>query len=570
MSDKLVEYRHADPALPDHNTIWPLYGAGLENLGQDGKPIEVPLPDVAPDQLLVRHDAVGICFSDIKVIKLGQQHPRIYRNMQTNPVVLGHEVSMTVVKVGEQLKEQYQVGDRFIIQADVYVKGVGYAYGYEIEGGFSKYGLIDQRVLNGDEGNYLLPLKETTGYVESALTEPWACVIAAYRLKYRTILKAGGTAWIIGTDANDARPYSISAGFDAASHPAHLLLSDVPAGFADWLRARAAELGITVTVVDDISQPPVSAIDDIILLGADAARIEQASPHLANFGVFAIIAEQPLPRVAQVDIGRVHYNRWLYVGGAYPDIARAYADQPVRSELQPGGRAWFIGAAGPMGRMHVQRAIEAQQPPALIVCTDVSDHRLEDLRVTFEADAVARGIEFICINPMNADAAEKLAAYKERGFDDVVVLAPVPRLISDGATYLAHGGVMNVFAGVARGTMAALDLSDVYSKGVRYIGHSGSMMDDIRITLQQAESGILSPIRAVAAVGSLSAFRDGLKAVEDAVFPGKVVIFPHIKEMPLTPLPALKDVLPTVYAKLRDGREWTPEAETEFLNLMLP
>jgi hypothetical protein len=29
-------------------------------------------------------------------------------------------------------------------------------------------------------------------------------------------------------------------------------------------------------------------------------------------------------------------------------------------------------------------------------------------------------------------------------------------------------------------------------------------------------------------------------------------------------------VLPTVYAKLKDGREWTVEAEEEFLRLMLP
>jgi len=27
--------------------------------------------------------------------------------------------------------------------------------------------------------------------------------------------------------------------------------------------------------------------------------------------------------------------------------------------------------------------------------------------------------------------------------------------------------------------------------------------------------------------------------------------------------------LPTVYAKLKDGREWTTEAEEEFLRLML-
>jgi hypothetical protein len=83
------------------------------------------------------------------------------------------------------------------------------------------------------------------------------------------------------------------------------------------------------------------------------------------------------------------------------------------------------------------------------------------------------------------------------------------------------------------------------------------------------ESGALSPNRSVAAIGSLSAARDGLQAVKDAVFPGKIVIYPHIKEMPLTPLPELKDKLPSVYARLRDGREWTIEAEEEFLRLML-
>jgi NADPH:quinone reductase-like Zn-dependent oxidoreductase len=94
-----------------------LYGAGFENLGKDGKPIDAPMPAYGPDELLVRHDAVGLCFSDIKVIKLGEEHPRIYRKMKENPVVLGHEVSMTVVGVGENLKKDYHPGDRFIIHA---------------------------------------------------------------------------------------------------------------------------------------------------------------------------------------------------------------------------------------------------------------------------------------------------------------------------------------------------------------------------------------------------------------------------------------------------------------------
>jgi hypothetical protein len=74
----------------------------------------------------------------------------------------------------------------------------------------------------------------------------------------------------------------------------------------------------------------------------------------------------------------------------------------------------------------------------------------------------------------------------------------------------------------------------------------------------------------VAAVGSLSAARDGIQAVKDATLPGKVVIYPQIKEMPLTPLADLKEKLPTVYARLNERGEWTNEAEEEFLRIMLP
>jgi threonine dehydrogenase-like Zn-dependent dehydrogenase len=570
MSDKLTDYQRADAPLPEENRVWPLYGAGFDNLGRDAETIEVPMPEYGPDELLVRHDACGLCFSDIKVLRLGEEHPRIYRDMRADPVVLGHEVAMTVVGVGENLRDQYQVGDRFIIQADVFVDGVGYAYGYEIQGGLSRYAVIDQRVLNGDHGNYLLPVQSETGYAESALTEPWACVIAAYQLVYRTGLKPGGTTWIIGTP-DGGEGYTISAGFDEASHPERLLLTDVPPDFADWLKTRAEALGVEVLEVGDIKAPPVENVDDIVLLGADADVIETVSPWLADFGVVAIVSEISLPRKVAVDIGRVHYNRWVYVGGPGPDIARVYSDVPVRSSLKPGGRAWFVGAGGPMGRMHVQRAIQLAEGPSTIVCTDISDVRLEDLCVSFEAEAKAKGIEWLCLNPMNEEAyAAAMAPFKESGFDDIVVLAPVPAVISDAATYIGPKGVMNVFAGVARGTMADLDLSDAFMKDARVIGHSASSIDDLRLMLSQAESGDLSPNRSVAAIGSLDAARDGLISVQDTTFPGKVVIFPQIKDMPLTPLPELKKVLPTVYAKLKDGREWTVEAEKEFLRLMLP
>jgi D-arabinose 1-dehydrogenase-like Zn-dependent alcohol dehydrogenase len=162
-----------------------------------------------------------------------------------------------------------------------------------------------------------------------------------------------------------------------------------------------------------------------------------------------------------------------------------------------------------------------------------------------------------------------MARFKERGFDDIVVLAPVAPLIADAGKWLADGGVMNVFAGVGRGTLVSLDLSDAYLRGVRVIGHSASSIDDLRLMLHFAETGVLSPNRSVAAIGSLEAVKDGIAAVIDTVYPGKVVIYPHIKPLPLTAVTDLDKVLPTVYAKLRDGKEWTNEAEAELLRVML-
>jgi D-arabinose 1-dehydrogenase-like Zn-dependent alcohol dehydrogenase len=568
MLDKLTAYRRADGPLPERNLFWPLYGAGLENLGRDGRPVQVPMPEYGPDELLVRHDACGLCFSDIKVIRAGQSHPRIYRDMQAEPVVLGHEVALTVVGVGENLRGQYRMGDRFIVQADIFVDGVGYAYGYEIQGGLAQYNVIDRRVMDGDHGNYLIPVQPETGYAESALTEPWACVVAAYGLTYRTGLKPGGTAWIIG--AGGEKPYTIGAGFDETSHPARLLLTNIPSDFADWLKTRAAALGVEVMAVADIAAPPVEQVDDILLLGADPDVVEVVSPRLADFGILVLVTDKSLSRKVQIDVGRVHYNRWLYVGGSGPDIARAYSDVPVRSALKPGGRAWFVGAGGPMGRMHVQRAIQITEGPATIICTDVSDLRLNDLQATFAAEAESKGIRLVCLNPMDQKAyAAGMSSFDKDGFDDIVVLAPVPAVIAKAATSLAPKGVMNVFAGVARGTMIPLDLNAVYLKDARIIGHSASSIEDLRLMLGQAESGKLSPNRSVAAVGSLSAARTGLQAVQDAIFPGKVVIYPHIKEMPLTALSELKDKLPTVHARLKGGREWTVEAEKEFLRVML-
>jgi L-sorbose 1-phosphate reductase len=569
MTDKLEEYRRSTGPLPERFALWPLYGAGFENMGKDDGMIEVALPSYGPDDLLIRHDACGLCFSDIKVIAQGQSHPRIYKDMKNDPVVLGHEVSMTVVGVGENLRSRFKVGDRLSMEPEIFVNGRSLAYGYWWQGGLSQYSVIGRAFYDNDHGDNLIDVNPARGYAEIGLAEPWACVVAAYTLQYRKALKAGGTLWIIG--AGDTRPFTIESGFDAAAHPNRVLLTNVPEGLAGWVKDCAASLNIEVIDAPDLANPPAEFVDDIVVLGANPDVIEQVSPHLDVFGVLAIMANVPMPRKVNVDVGRVHYHRWVYVGSTGTNIARAYSDRPVEANLMPGGRTLIVGAGGPMGRMHVQRAVDFNNPPVTIVCSDVSDMRLNELKASFARQAEERGINFVCLNPSNkTEYEEGIAPYKQTGFDNIMVMAPVPAVIADASTLLAKGGLMNVFAGVARGVMAALDLSDTYLKDTRVIGHSASGMEDMLLVLDKTNSGELSPNRSVAAIGSLSAAKIGLKAVKDAVLAGKVVIYPNIKEFPLTTLAELKDKQPSVYALLNERGEWTNEAEAEFLRQMLP
>jgi threonine dehydrogenase-like Zn-dependent dehydrogenase len=153
------------------------------------------------------------------------------------------------------------------------------------------------------------------------------------------------------------------------------------------------------------------------------------------------------------------------------------------------------------------------------------------------------------------------------GFDDVVSLVPVASLIEHATGHLADGAWFNVFAGVARGTTAALDLNRVRKAGVRYIGSSGSSIADMRQTLAMVESGELSTNASLAAIGGMRAAREGLAGVKDGRFAGKTLVFPLIEDMPLMSLAELADSYPTVHARLEDGRFWTREAEAELLRL---
>jgi NAD(P)-dependent dehydrogenase (short-subunit alcohol dehydrogenase family)/threonine dehydrogenase-like Zn-dependent dehydrogenase len=575
MSNDLQAYIAGETPVPDSQRGWQLWGVGLENFGTDDKPETIPVPENGPNELLARVDAAGLCFSDIKILNLGGDHPRLFgRDLSKEPIIMGHEVALTIVKVGDNLRGKYHVGDRFVVQAEIYFKGKNLAFGYMLPGGLEQYVKLGAEVLEGDDGVYLIPIHPETGYSEAALAEPWACVVRAYRTEYRSTVKENGIAWVIGTPGSENATYKLGY-LSTGPTPRKLVCTDVPPKLMQLIR-RAA--GAPVEEVNGIADLDVKAVfgddgaDDIFVLGSGSPEaVEKGGQALAKNGSLTLVTDKPLDRKVSIDVGRIHYDGLVFRGCKGPNVSEAYTDER-KAQLKPGGLCWMVGGAGPMGQMHVQLALEKKDPPKVVVASDIDADRLATVPERYGATAKERGIELICLNPKelgNEGFEAKLREIAPDGFDDVVVLVPVPAIISHASGFMAADGMLNIFAGVARGTMANLDLSDVALKGVRYTGTSGSAIEDLQTTLHMAEQKELSPNRSVAAVGGIQAAKEGLYGVKGGSFAGKVIIYPQLADLELTPIEKLCEKYPTVAAKLGPGCVWTREAELELLRLPL-
>jgi threonine dehydrogenase-like Zn-dependent dehydrogenase len=573
MGDKYKAYRSANYPLPQESWAWNLYGAGMENMGSRGKPEPFSVPEPNNDQLLVRIDSVGVCYSDVKILKQGGTHPKLYnRNLSVDPTRLGHEVSLTIIKVGKNLAKDYQPGQRLAVQPDIYQNGLSTAYGYTIPGGLVQYHLIGKEVLETDAGACLLPVDDSMGYAESALLEPWGCVVAAYTQRRRLEPKRGDTMWIIG-QAGDTTEFTFSRGLDAS---ATIILTDAPDSVKALVSATQAKVieknNLTADDYETISRELTDGkgFDDIVMLNpASADRVAQIAHYIARRGTLNLVGTKPLDGLVQVDFGRLHYDYIAFVGNSSLDIAASYGEGRNRCDLRPNGIAVFVGAGGPMGQMHVQRALELPNGPRLVIATEVNDERLQTLQEMFAPLAEKQNRTVLIFNPTNSEKSLHqfvMEASEGQGADEVVVSVPIASLMEEADTLMKPDGMLVFFAGVPNGTMGKVNLSNVYLSNAQYTGTSGLTIHDQALVMERRMEGTLSPGRSVAAIGGLETAAEAIQSVMDSRYPGKVLIFPQIRNLPLTSLKELEERLPEVAAKLGEDKMWTPDAEEALID----
>ncbi|MCB0003790.1 MAG: alcohol dehydrogenase catalytic domain-containing protein, partial [Anaerolineae bacterium] len=324
MSSRWQQYRRAAAPLPAETLVWPFGGRGLDHVGVRGRPVSEPLPRCADDEILVRVDALGLCASDAKMVRMGSDYPLFFdRDFAAEPARLGHEAALTVVSVGEQWRAQFYPGLRLGIQPDVYLNGQRAIFGVNIPGAMTQYLTLGRDVLASDHGSCVFPVLSGVSYAEIALLEPWACVDVAYSATARRLEpKAGGLLWIKGEPGDDTW-YEMSRPLDSGT----VVLSDVPASLAAWVHGqpvRVIECSGPAALAELEQLSGGQGADDIILLNpAEATSVSIAVDALAARGALVLVSDGRLHEPVDVDISKLHYQHLALLGCTGPDIAEA-------------------------------------------------------------------------------------------------------------------------------------------------------------------------------------------------------------------------------------------------------
>ena len=294
-----------------------------------------------------------------------------------------------------------------------------------------------------------------------------------------------------------------------------------------------------------------SAFDDIVYFGADPVTAERLFPKLAAGGLFSIVqCGRKFGRLVVSQVGRVHYGGIRVTGTSGDDPAAALASIPATPELRPHETVAIIGAAGPMGTMHVIRCLCQGVPDVTVLAGDLNPERLAILARLAEPQAREHGVGLRLYDP----SSERVSSYTY-----AVLLVPRAELVADAIRDAAPGAIINVFAGIPAETTIALDLDSYIEKRCYLVGTSGSTLDDMKAMLAKVVAHRLDTALSVAAVAGLDGVVDGIRAVEHNSLPGKIVVYPACKGLGLTPLAELRSWLPL------NGDHWSRNAEEALL-----
>lgn len=532
---------------------------------------EVFLP--GPYQILAKVQAVGLCFSDLKLLKQFDSHPRKSEILSgidpavlpeipsycpgSKPTVPGHEIFCTIVAAGEKVTHpHHRVGRQVLVQTDyrwLKTAGSNAAIGYNFEGALQQYLLMDERVIVDPENNesFLIPADRDIGASTAALVEPWACVESSYVNQERQTILSGGKLLIVAEEGTSIQGIQEGlAGRDAICSVAVCCAEDTQ-------MQAVKQLGLPCSKIHSLDKLEDASFDDIVYFGNKKETIELLNDKLASKGIMNIVlGGKKIGAPVSIGVGRVHYGMTRWIGTAGTNASESYRHIPSNGEIRDGDRAVVIGAGGPMGQMHVIRLICSGKKDLSVTATDLDDHRLQSLEGKVKSLLKTRPVRFASINTQTNPDTNAYSYY--------ALMAPVGPLVAQAVTRSQDKTLINIFAGIPAGVKQEIDLDTYIANRCFMFGTSGSRLLDMKIVLDKVLSGRLDTNCSVDAVSGMAGAIDGIRAVEKRTLSGKIIVYPSLEKLPLLTLPEVCRQYPAVADKLDHGI-WTKEAEQELL-----
>lgn len=146
---------------------------------------EFELPAIKDHEILAKVVSDSICMSSYKAAIQGADHKRIPKDVDQNPVIIGHELCGVILEVGRKWEDKFKPGQKFTIQPALNYKGSldapGYSYPYI--GGSATHIIIPNEVM--ETGSLLEYSGEA--YFYGSLAEPMSCILGAFHANYHTV-----------------------------------------------------------------------------------------------------------------------------------------------------------------------------------------------------------------------------------------------------------------------------------------------------------------------------------------------------------------------------------------------
>ena len=178
-----------------------------------------------------------------------------------------------------------------------------------------------------------------------------------------------------------------------------------------------------------------------------------------------------------------------------------------RMGIAEGGSMAILAGAGPMGMGAIDYALHCGRRPGLLVVTDIDQVRLDRTASIYTVeDAAAHGVKLVYLNTAGDGAVEKLLALTDgRGYDDVLVFAPVRPVIEQGDAILGRDGCLNFFAGPSDPKLSAMmNFYNVHYATTHVVGTSGGNTADMIESLEMMSDGRINPSSMITHIGGLN------------------------------------------------------------------